>query len=169
MVHLDTGDDLWNACAGDDVTCAYYGTSSKVTNKLLEITMERKEVQSCGWSHCFHLVNTHLVTCNLTLFTCHRMTLNWGQIFNFILRGKKNSFDTSRREEHVCAIRNPASFLAQKLAAKNTHAENAIFFSVTWLGFWAGLGKPWPGAVGDHSPGTGKYRFLSETWGTRCV
>ena len=149
MVYLDISDDLWYACIGDDVTCAYHGTSSKVTNKLLGITIERKEISPRGWSHCFYLVNKHLVTCNLTLFTCHRMTVNWGQIFNFILLGKnKNIFNTSWREEHVCAIKNRHS-LAQKLAAKNCSCRKCYLFSsdLTWV-----LNRA-EETVGDHSPG----------------
>ena len=77
------------------------------------------------------------------------MTVNWGQIFNFILLGKnKNIFNTSWREEHVCAIKNRHS-LAQKLAAKNCSCRKCYLFSsdLTWV-----LNRA-EETVGDHSPG----------------
>ena len=85
---LDIG-DLGYTCRGDDVTCAGHVTSSKVTNSLLAITLERKEIQRRGWSHCVCLVKTVLVTCNMTYFTGHHVTLTWGQIFKLTSRGQK--------------------------------------------------------------------------------
>ena len=75
--HLDI-DDLGYTCTGDDVTCAGDVTSSKVTNSILAITLERKEIQRRGLSHCVFLVKTLLITCNLTYFTGHRVTLTLG-------------------------------------------------------------------------------------------
>ena len=80
-------DDLGYICTGDDVTCSGHVTSSKVTNSSLTITLEPKDIQRRGWSHC--LVITVPVTCNMTYFTGHRVTLTKGQIFKLTSRGHK--------------------------------------------------------------------------------
>ena len=72
--HLDIN-DLGYTCTGDDVIFAGHVTSSKVTNNLLAITLERKEIQCRGWSHCVSLVKTLQMLCILTYLMGHRVTL----------------------------------------------------------------------------------------------
>ena len=51
-------------------------------------------------------------------------------------RSKGTYFDASRREEHDGAIRNPLSFINQKLIAKNDPGRKCYLFQfdLTWRG-----------------------------------
>ena len=82
------------ARTGDDVTCAIacHETSSKVTNKLFEITIERRDTASrmislfLSRQHASNYMQFDLIYGPLNDLELRKI------FFNFILRGKKGHF-----------------------------------------------------------------------------
>ena len=152
---MDIG-GLGYKCTGDEVTCSGHVTSSNVTNILLAIILERKDIQRRGWPHCVCLVKTVLVTCNMTYFTGHRVTLTLRQIFILISLGKKMHISIrldKRNTVVLLEIRYPY-LLFQKLFGKKQSLQKCHLFSLTWP---KGIGVGGGGARGGWAPPAGVH------------
>ena len=55
-------------------------TSSGVTNRLLLIIQEWKQLQIRAWSHCVSLVKTHRLICNMTYGSTCDFTWTWHEV-----------------------------------------------------------------------------------------
>ena len=139
-------------------------TSSNVISKLSKITLERKEIRSRGWSQCVYLVNAHIVTCNLTYFTGHRMTLNWDQIFNYFLVWPDLGFGTGLEKswrlrspglENVDSSVHTFGEAGPDVFRKWALSENSESYPVFFFGFGGGhlvcpFNESLPPSKSDH-------------------
>ena len=105
-----------------------------VINSVLAITLELKEIQRWNWSHCVCLVRTLLMTCNLTWFTGHRVTLTYGQIFTLTYRGQKVHNSIRLVERNTVVLLEIRCLYRSKVIREKSRPKIFIFFSLTWPG-----------------------------------
>ena len=72
-------------------------TSSEVTNRLLLIIHEWKQLQIRAWSHCVSLVKTHRLICNMTYLGQHVASRELDLRSNFELTSQYHQVHVSTR------------------------------------------------------------------------
>ena len=105
-----------------DLHGAHLG-STKVTNKVLLITHDWKELETWAWSYRAYLVTMHRLICNMTCLDQHVTSRGLG----LIVQSPCITFDALWREEHDGARIMPLAFLVEKLLATNLFAKNSYF------------------------------------------
>ena len=79
------GNFWWSRCKFCSVTVRVHLGSAEVTDRVLLITQDWKELQTWAWSHCAFLVKPHRLICSMTYLVQH-VTLTWGQILTWLFK-----------------------------------------------------------------------------------
>ena len=125
------GNFWWSRCKFCSVTVRVHLGSAEVTDRVLLITQDWKELQTWAWSHCAFLVKPHRLICSMTYLVQH-VTLTWGQILTWLFKVTTYMFRRPLLRGSQWCSNFAAGFRSWKVVCKKTCLPKKLLFCRFW-------------------------------------